>query len=84
MCLALPHRIVRLLAPGQALAEGPDGERVVSTQLVGEVAPGAYVVVAYGAAIREVEPAEAEEILELWGALTDPDALADPDPPPAP
>lgn len=65
MCLALPHRITRVLDSGKALAEGPDGERVVATHLVGEVSPGAYVIVAYGTAIREVAADEAAEILAL-------------------
>lgn len=69
MCLALPHRITRILDSGKALAEGPDGERTISTQLLGDIAPGAYVIVVYGAAIREVAPDEAAEILELLNEL---------------
>lgn len=69
MCLALPHRITRILDSGKALAEGPDGERTISTQLVGDLALGAYVIVAYGAAIREVAPDEAAEILGLVAEL---------------
>ncbi len=69
MCLALPHRITRILDSGRALAEGPDGERTITTHLVGELAPGAYVIVVYGAAIREVAPDEAAEILELVAEL---------------
>ncbi|MBM3469300.1 MAG: HypC/HybG/HupF family hydrogenase formation chaperone [Armatimonadetes bacterium] len=70
MCLALPHRITRILDSRRALAEGPDGERTISTDLVGELAPGAYVIVVYGAAIREVAPDEAAEILGLVAELT--------------
>lgn len=69
MCLALPHRITRILDSGKALAEGPDGERTITTHLVGELAPGAYVIVVYGAAIREVAPDEAAEIIGLLAEL---------------
>lgn len=69
MCLALPLRITRVLGPGKALAEGPDGERTITTHLVGELAPGAYVIVVYGAAIREVPPDEAAEILGLLAEM---------------
>jgi hydrogenase expression/formation protein HypC len=69
MCLALPLRITRVLGPGKALVEGPDGERTITTHLVGELAPGAYVIVVYGAAIREVAPDEAAEILGLLAEI---------------
>lgn len=69
MCLALPYRITRVLDSGKALAEGPEGERTIATHLVGDIAPGAYVIVAYGAAIREVAADEAAEILELAAEL---------------
>lgn len=71
MCLALPYRLTRIVGPGRALAEGPDGTRDISTALLEAPRPGAYVLVAYGSAIREIAPDEAAEILEVWQALLD-------------
>lgn len=71
MCLALPYRLTTIVSPGRALAEGPDGVRDISTALLDAPRPGAYVLVAYGSAIREVAADEAAEILEVWKALQD-------------
>ncbi len=73
MCLALPYRITTLLGPGRALAEGPDGARDIAIDLLDGPRPGDFVLVAYGSAIREVEPDEAAEILELFQELQAPD-----------
>jgi hydrogenase assembly chaperone HypC/HupF len=72
MCLALPYRLTQIRGPGRALAEGPDGVRDVSTILLDHPAAGAYVLVAYGSAIREITPDEARELLELLEALQEP------------
>lgn len=69
MCIALPYRIVRLLDSGRALAEGPEGVRVVDVSSCKPPEPGTYVLVAYGAAIQTLEPDQAAEILEIWTNL---------------
>jgi hydrogenase assembly chaperone HypC/HupF len=69
MCLALPYRITTFLGPGRARAEGPEGPRDISTELLDGLQPGAYVLVAYGSAIREIEADEAAEILEVFETL---------------
>jgi hydrogenase assembly chaperone HypC/HupF len=66
MCLALPYRIVTLLNAGRAVAEGPGGAREIDISLLGQVAPGAYVLVTYGSATGVVDPDEAAEILSVW------------------
>lgn len=71
MCLAIPYRLTQISGPGRALAEGPDGVRDVSTLLLESPRPGTYVLVAYGSAIREIEPGEAAELLEILKALQD-------------
>lgn len=71
MCLAIPHRLIEISGPDRALAEGPDGVRDISTLFLESPRPGAYVLVAYGSAIREIEPDEAAELLELLKALQD-------------
>jgi len=53
----------------RARAEGPEGPRDISTELLDGLQPGAYVLVAYGSAIREIEADEAAEILEVFTAL---------------
>lgn len=69
MCLALPYRIVRLLEPGQALAEGPEGPRRLDTWPTPDLRPGDLVLAAYGAAVRRIDPDEAAEILSLWDEI---------------
>jgi len=69
MCLALPYRIMTLLGPGRARAQGPHGVREISTGLLEAPEVGAYVLVAYGSAIRQVDAGEAAEILAVWEAL---------------
>jgi hydrogenase assembly chaperone HypC/HupF len=72
MCLAVPYRLTQIAGPGRALAEGPDGVRDISTELLDAPAVGAYVIVAYGAAIREIPAEEAAELLEILQAIQDP------------
>jgi hydrogenase assembly chaperone HypC/HupF len=72
MCLALPYRLTQISGPGRALAEGPDGVRDISTLLLDEPAAGAYVLVAYGSAIREITEGEASDLLEVLQALQEP------------
>lgn len=72
MCLALPYRLTKIAGPGRAWAEGPDGVRDISTALLESPQPGAYVLVAYGSAIREIDADEAAELLEILQALQEP------------
>ncbi|OFX30073.1 MAG: hypothetical protein A2Z07_03085 [Armatimonadetes bacterium RBG_16_67_12] len=72
MCLAVPYRLTQISGPGRALAEGPDGVRDVSTLLLEAPAAGAYVLVAYGSAIREITSDEAAELLEILRAIQEP------------
>jgi hydrogenase assembly chaperone HypC/HupF len=69
MCLSLPYRITTLLGSGRALAEGPDGVRTLDISSVEGLRPGAYVLVAYGAALRTLGADEAAEILAVWKSL---------------
>lgn len=69
MCLALPCRIVTRLRAGRALVEGPGGRREIDVSAVDAPAPGTFVLVAYGAAIREIDLDEAAELLELLSDL---------------
>lgn len=66
MCLALPYRITEMLDSDQALAEGLEGVRKISTALLEGLKPGDHVLVAYGAAVREIDAEEAAKIAEIW------------------
>jgi hydrogenase expression/formation protein HypC len=78
MCLAVPYRLVEVTGPGRAIAEGPDGLRDISTLLLEAPAVGAYVLVAYGSAIREVTPQEAAELLEVLRAVQEEEEVPPP------
>jgi len=69
MCLAVPYRLIEPRGPGRALAEGPDGVREISTELLDAPVPGTFVLVAYGAAVREIDAAEAAELRGLLEAM---------------
>ncbi|MDR7418629.1 MAG: HypC/HybG/HupF family hydrogenase formation chaperone [Armatimonadota bacterium] len=68
----MPYRLTEISGPGRARAEGPDGVRDISTELIDAPTVGSYVIVAYGAALREVPPDEAAELLEILRAIQDP------------
>lgn len=72
MCLAVPYRLTQISGLGRALAEGPDGVREISTLLLEAPAAGAYVLVAYGSAIREIAADEAAELIEILRAIQEP------------
>lgn len=68
MCVGLPMRVVEA-AEGSALCER-QGERVrVDTLLVGGVAPGDWVLVFQGSALRPLTAAEAAETDNALAAL---------------
>jgi hydrogenase expression/formation protein HypC len=64
MCLATPVKVLKLnnnLATVDALGE----EREVDTSLLPNVKIGDYLYFSHGMAIRKVDKAEAEKVLEL-------------------
>jgi len=68
MCLAVPMRVADVSAEGIARCQVGEGETYVtiSTALLAEPpAPGEYVIVHAGFALRTLEPADAEETLKL-------------------
>jgi hydrogenase maturation factor len=65
MCLARPYRLTALTGPGRALAEGPDGVREISALVLDAPRPGAHVLVACGAEVREIDARQALEPLDL-------------------
>ena len=79
MCLAVPMRVTEASADGVARCQVGESETYVtiSTALLEKPpAPGEYVIVHAGFALRKIDPADAEETLRL---LRDILAAANPD-----
>lgn len=74
MCLAVPMRVTESSADGVARCQVGESESYVtiSTALLEEApAPGDYVIVHAGFALRKLEPADAEETLKLLREMLD-------------
>jgi hydrogenase expression/formation protein HypC len=66
MCLAIPARVVRLVAPDQALIDVGGVQKEVSLALLDDVVPGDYVIVHVGYALTKLDPGEAARTLALF------------------
>lgn len=66
MCLAVPHTIIRLLHPGEALAETRGVQCSIRTDCLPSVREGDTVLVHAGFAIEKVLPSQEEELAALW------------------
>ena len=69
MCLAIPAKLVELLANEQAIVNLGGIRKEVSIALVPGVAVGDYVIVHVGHAIGRIDPEEAERTLALFGGM---------------
>ena len=69
MCLALPARVVELLADDQALIELGGVRKPCSLALLEDVAIGDYVIVHVGYALTKLDPEEAAKTLALFAEL---------------
>ncbi len=74
MCLAIPAKLVELLANEQAIVNLGGIRKQVSIALVPGVAVGDYVIVHVGHAIGRIDPEEAERTLALFGEMAQLDA----------
>lgn len=68
MCLALPARVVELLADDHALVDLGGVRKRISLALVEDVAVGDYVIVHVGYALTRLDPQEAELTLRAFAA----------------
>jgi hydrogenase expression/formation protein HypC len=66
MCLAIPARVVALVAPDSALIDLGGVQKEVSLALLDGIAPGDYVIVHVGYALTRLDPAEAERTLRVF------------------
>jgi hydrogenase expression/formation protein HypC len=69
MCLAVPARILQLIAPDLALCEMGAIQKEISVALLEEVQIGDYVLVHVGFALSRLDPEEAQETLALFSEL---------------
>ena len=66
MCLAIPARVVALVAPDSALIDLGGVRKEISLALVDGIAPGDYVIVHVGYALARLDPQEAQRTLALF------------------
>lgn len=76
MCLAVPVRVVSLLAEQQAEVEVGGVRTLVSLALVDGVAVNDYVIVHAGFAISRLDVGEAEQSLALFAEIATELAIA--------
>lgn len=69
MCLAIPARVVELLAEDQAIVAMDGVRKQISLALVDDVAVDDYVIVHVGFALSKVDQDEAEQTLALFAQL---------------
>lgn len=69
MCLAIPARVVELLADDRARIELSGVQKDVSLALVEDVSVGDYVIVHVGFAIGRLDPEEAALTLATFAEL---------------
>ncbi len=74
MCVAVPGEVVSLDPGGMATVDFGGTRRTVSVALLGEVAPGDFVVVHAGFALHRVDPEEARQTIELFREVLDGEA----------
>lgn len=66
MCLAVPARVIELLADDEATIDLAGVRKRISLALVEGVAVDDYVIVHVGYALQKIDPAEAEKTLALF------------------
>ena len=69
MCLAVPMKIVEILAEGKALVKQDDLETEVDLTLIQNPRIGDYVIIHAGYAIDSLDMEEAQERLKLFRAM---------------
>jgi len=71
MCLAIPCRVVELLADDMAMIDVSGMRKEISLALVDGVGVGDYVIVHVGYALTRLDPEEADKTLALFAELGD-------------
>lgn len=68
MCVGVPMQVIESW-PGGALCRARDGDHSIDTSLIGEVEPGAWLMVFLGAARGVLSPEEAKRSADALAAL---------------
>jgi hydrogenase expression/formation protein HypC len=76
MCLAIPVRVVELLADDSAIVDLGGIRKQISLALVDGVQLGDYVILHVGYALARLDPEEAERTLALFAAAPQAAGLA--------
>ncbi|WP_035983621.1 HypC/HybG/HupF family hydrogenase formation chaperone [Bradyrhizobium sp. STM 3843] len=71
MCLAIPAEVIEFLADDMAIVSIDGVRKEVSVALVEDLAVGDYVILHVGHALAKIDPAEAQETLDLLRQLGD-------------
>jgi hydrogenase expression/formation protein HypC len=66
MCLALPARVVEVLANDEGIIDVGGVRKRISLELVAGAVPGDYVIVHVGYALQRLDPDEAARTLALF------------------
>lgn len=69
MCLAIPARVVELVANEMAVVDLNGVRKDISLAMVEDVAVGDYVIVHVGFALTKLSPEEAEKTLALFAEM---------------
>ncbi|NVJ91931.1 MAG: HypC/HybG/HupF family hydrogenase formation chaperone [Methylocystaceae bacterium] len=70
MCLAMPSKVVEVMADDMAIIELGGVKKTISLGLVEDVVPGDYVIVHVGYALSKVDEEEALKTLALFAEMT--------------
>lgn len=70
MCLAIPVRVVELLADEMALCDVGGVRKAISLALVSDVQEGDFVIAHTGFALNKLDAEEAEKTLALFAELS--------------
>lgn len=65
MCLAVPGKIVKVLADGNALADLGGIEKAVNVSLIEDPRVGDWVIIHVGFALQKIDEEEAQKTLAL-------------------
>jgi hydrogenase expression/formation protein HypC len=74
MCLAIPAKVVELLADDQAVIDLGGVRKEISLALVSDIVVGDYVIVHVGYALNKLDQDEAEKTLALFAEMAQPAA----------
>ena len=69
MCLAIPVRVVKILAGDMARVDIGGVQKEISIALISDLTEGDYVIMHVGYALNKIDPEEAEKTLALFSEM---------------